>query len=301
MMLVSAIYKNGPTSIIGGRGRDIHFYISSLRNIANLNLPFVLYCDPVDVEEYTNILARYFKEFWVFGFSLKDYQFYKEIITEKEKLNSLSSINDRNEILCHNKMFFLEKTILKQLPNATDIYLWIDSGLTHHGIVPEKVGGVELLTFPDASKYYPANIKNIFNPTLSEKYKTHIPTDKLYFCAHYINYQMNDNLKEYTKQLFSLKEISCGYHLIGGIFGGRSNLILDIIPAYTSLLKYINIDHKYITLEEELFSLLYAAMPEKFNLDIFTTWWFFSPGERTGYLNEDGDSFYKIFKRIHDQ
>jgi hypothetical protein len=88
-------------------------------------------------------------------------------------------------------------------------------------------------------------------------------------------------------------------HLIGGLFGGRKELFQQFFEIYRDVLKYFLTKDVHI-LEEQIFSAIYSAYPELFELNKFYTWYFHSPGERCSVLDREGDSFYKIFTRMHD-
>ena len=300
MVLVSAIYNNGVDTVIGGRGRDISFYYSTLRNLGNLEVPYVLYCDPLNVEKYTEILANIFKKFYVFGVKLEDFIFYQEFITWKETFWKNIYLNDRNEILCYKKFYFLKDIISKKIFSETERYFWIDSGLTHHGIIPEKVGGVELLTNPGADIYYPFNKNNIFTPTLGKKLEEHIPHNKFLFCGHPLNYSIDERLIEIASSVLNAPLAPPTYHIIGGIFGGSVELIEKHFIKYEQILKEV-INNKIHVLEEPILTVLYPHIQEDIILETFSNWWFYSPGERNSFLTEEADSFYKIFTRIYEQ
>jgi hypothetical protein len=179
--------------------------------------------------------------------------------------------------------------------------MWIDAGLTHHGIFPETKGGVELLTSPHSSFYYPENVSNIFSPTLGKNLLKYIEEDKIFFCA--TPYQgCSDIFCKFLNKWYrsGIEEITLGKHFVGCIFGGKIKTIVDFYEKYEIFLYNIINDQIYC-LEEQIFSLMYVVYPELFNYEFFQTWWFYSPGERCSYLEWEGDSFYKIFERIKNE
>jgi len=296
MILVSAIYNNNVTSVIGGRGRGLPFYLPSLINISNLGHPLVMYCEPDEVEHFKTVLSPYFKQLWVFGYKLESFKYFDRYIEWKQTFYQ-NIINDRNEVLCFSKMYWLKQTIEKNLTND-DMYMWIDSGLFHHGIFPEKVGGVELLVNYPTSKYYPENPNNIFNPRLGANLVKVVPKDKLFYCSlPAVGDQTS--LRTVTESIYN-KQVSILDHLIAGYFGGYKDNILNNFPHYESVLEKI-IEFKIHCFEEHVFNCLYATIPEQYHLEKFDLWHFYSPGERTSYLEREANSFYKIFTRIHEQ
>lgn len=304
MILVSAIYSNGVDSIIGGRGRNIDFYLSSLRNIASLEVPFILYTEPENVEQSYYLLSPYFQYLKILPYKLSDFIYYDQFIDWKSKnVNFNTYLNDRNEILCYSKPYWvkdvIEKEYFKEL-NKEDQYLWIDSGLTHHGIFPEKVGGVELLVKYNNQYYYPHNKNNIFSPILIAKLSNYISSlNKLFFCSlewQGDSFRILELLHKYhinnSSFITAIKQ-----HLIGGIFGGNKLLFLDFYEKYSNLLK-IFIENGIHSYEEQIFSALNYMEPELLHTEHFDTWWFYSPGEPNSFLSSEANSFYKIFANL---
>lgn len=296
--LVTAIYGYGPTTLVGGRGRNVYFYNSSLRNISNLGFPIVIYSQPEEVPLVNHFVSQYFKDFKIIPYPLENFEYYQQFTDYKKTLFKHINLNDRNEILCYSKSYWVKDAIEKNFFN-TDNFLWIDSGLTHHGIIPEKVGGVELMQNIPLTHYYPHNPNNIFNPTLGSKIEASLLKDKLFFCS--LPFQGGQEVLLKTTADFYGKTVNhLSDHLIGGIFGGSKDIFLSFFEKYRALLKYF-IDNRVYSLEEPIFSCLNLAHPELFDLHRFYTWYFYAPGERTHVLDREGDSFYKIFTKIYEK
>lgn len=295
LTLVTAIYNHGVDSLPGGRGRGIHFYNSTLKNIANLNLPLVVYTSLNNIDTVRYYLSSYFKKYIIVPFEIESFYFTERVLNYKERIFNTIELNDRNHILCYGKSFWVEDAIKKNIFNS-DKFLWIDSGLFHHGIFPEKIGGVELFINPEESHYYPHNIYNIFTPTLGKKISDNIKPGRIFACG--LPWQgSHDTSINIIKNTFNTDTPFIKSHIIGGIFGGYKEDYMQFHYRYNLLLDYC-IDNNILTLEEPLFSCIYTCFPEMFNLHEFSTWWFYSPGERTHMLSEEGDSFYKIFLRL---
>lgn len=292
--LVTAMYGHGPSSTFGGRGRHIQFYDTSLKNISNLNLPLVIYTGKANIPQVDHYVSSYMKNYKIIPYELEDFEFAKEVL--EVKLNSKSTeLNDRNHILCFNKPYWVKDTIEQNYFN-TEKFLWIDSGLTHHGIFPERIGGVELFANIPEEQYYPHNPNNIFTPTLGQKLDECLTPGKIFSCA--LQLQGGDGLlRQITNNSLNKEVPYVGDHIIGGIFGGYGEKFLEFFNKYRSVLKYC-IDNKILILEEPMFSCINAAHPELFDVHRFTTWYFYSPGERTHMCEEECDSFYKVFTRL---
>lgn len=295
---VTGIYGYGLTDLFGGRGRGINFFDSSLRNIANLGFPLIIYSDPKDVDNITSYISRYCKQYKVIPWELERFEFHSIFSEYKKSIFNNITLNDRNETLCYSKAYWVKDAIEKNYFNS-DCYFWIDSGLTHHGIIPEKVGGVELMQNIPSSQYYPQNPNNIFSPKLGNNIEAIVQNNKLLFCA--LPFQGCSSLiykgitTLYNKEFSSISE-----HLVGGIFGGKQDIFLEFFNHYRHILKYF-IEKRIHVLEEPIFSCMNVTHPELFDLHRFYTWHFYAPGERCSYLTEEGNSFYKIFTKIYEK
>jgi len=296
---VTAIYGYGLASLFGGRGRHIHFYNTSLKNIANLGMPIVIYTDEQNAQTVEQFVSPYMKNFKIIPQPLEWFEYSKEVLDYKQSIIKHISLNDRNEILCYCKAYWVKDAIEKNYFN-TDRFLWIDSGLTHHGIIPEKVGGVELFANIPPEQYYPHNPNNIFNPTLGQKLSATLKQDKLLFCSQ--PWQGDGSLVRRTICDYYKNESypPITNHLIGGMFGGYKDKFLEFFNIYRNVLKFFIDKHVHV-LEEPIFSAIYIAHKELFDLREFYTWYFYSPGERTHVLDREGESFYKIFTKIYEE
>jgi hypothetical protein len=294
--LVTAIYSYGVNSLYGGRGRGIYFYNSVLYAISLLNLPIIIFAPQHEINEILSYTNSYLKNCKIIPYELDEFLYAQQFLDHKKEIISGIELNDRNHLLCYNKLFWLND-IAQKNPFNTEKFLWIDCGLFHHGIFPEKFGGVELAIKISPDLYYPKHSNSILNPKLGNKLDSFIQKDEIFACCYPIQ---GDTLKhEYIIEKIYNNKYHISKHVIGGIFGGFKKDIEIFLKQFNSLLK-VCIDEKILLLEEPLFSCIAAVTPNLFNMQTFQQWWFYSPGERTSYLSEEGDSFYKIFKRIYD-
>ncbi len=301
MHLVTCIYGYNQQSIYGGRGYELPVYFSALRNVANLQLPLVLYCDPEKVEETENELRPYFgTRLYVIGTPLQDFKYHDTYIEWKKTFVSYTyAENTRNEMLCLRKYYFLIDTINNPLFAKESSFMWIDAGLFHDGLFPRRMGGTEyIVRFPD-EHYYPLNPNSMFTPTLGAAIAEQGNKDKLFFCGKDgLDFPSRDNPK-YISLLQEVTGREISYitpHLVGGMFGGNKKNILDLYNMYDTIV-HRSITSKIYLLEESVFSGLHTACPELFNVNKFEFWGHCCE-ERHTLAPYDGDSFYKIFKGL---
>lgn len=293
--LVTAIYGHSINTPHGGRGRHIHFYNSSLKNISNLGLPIVIYTDKNHAEIVESFVSSYMKNYKIISQDIEDFEFAEQILNYKKRAITNIDLNDRNHILCYRKPAWVKDAIEKNYFN-TEKYMWIDSGLTHHGIFPEKVGGVELFINAPDDVYYPNNPNNIFTPVLGDKLNKTLDNYKIFACA--LALQGGDTLlRQITYSSLNVEVPHIGSHIIGGLFGGHKDIFNEFYNVYYKILKHC-VENDVLLLEEPIFSCVYTVYPELFDVHRFNTWYFYSPGERTHMCDEECDSFYKVFTRL---
>lgn len=296
---VTAIYSSGPDSLLGGRGRGLPYYLPTLRNLASFGSPLVVFASQADVANIRAALAPMFPRLDVIPFELSAFEHYHAFLRWKAEYRASLFINDRNEVLCFLKAYWLA-SVSQRRPWGSERTYWIDAGLFHHGIFPERVGGVEQLARAAEERYYPHDPTNICNPSLRAGIVAATPPGRLFACAMpaaspmfapEIVAQLLGRAAD-DPQLPTIRE-----HVVGGIFGGFDADIQQLLQRFRALLGRAIAARAY-TLEEQLFSLIFATDPERFAIQRFTTWRFHSPGERTSALDAEADSFYKIFTRL---
>lgn len=295
LTLVTAIYDHGPSSAFGGRGRNVHDYLPSLANIANLGAPIVVFCPEKDARTVEDAISCRFREWRVIPYELDRFEHFETFMGWKESYRQSLPVNDRNEVLCFLKSYWVQHAVAENF-FGHDTFFWIDAGLTHHGIFPERVGGVELRADIPASHYHPRNGANIFTPDLGAALARATAKGRVFFCAlpfRDVRRSVYESVVA-TRRGRAPEHVRIEDHLVGGLFGGHRDDLAAVHRLYAELLKEL-IDARVYTLEEQVFSCLNVLHPELFALKRFGTWWFHSPGERTSYLEAEGESFYRIF------
>ncbi|HVZ78292.1 MAG TPA: nucleotidyltransferase family protein [Gemmatimonadaceae bacterium] len=294
---VSAIYDSGPESLLGGRGWGIEFYLPSLVNIGKMGAPIVIFCPQRDARKVEDAIAPHFTGYRVIPCELSEFEHYAQFVAWKPSYVDSLSLNNRNEVLCFLKSYWVQRAVAER-PFGHERYFWIDAGFTHHGIFPERVGGVELKTAVPPSHYWPQNPANIFRPELAAALEGAVPRGRVMFCAlpfnrrgpHGAAYEAVTAAR-YRRAASDVRILD---HLVGGLFGGHEADLRNVHRGYAELLTAF-LDARTYTLEEQVFSSLHAVRPELFTLLRFGVWRFHAPGEPNHFLEQEGDSFYKIF------
>ena len=297
--LVTSLYNHGPNEIIGGRGWAFPFYAPPFRNILNLGLPIVIYTDTKMFGPVTSFMEEYCKtSYKIIEEPLTDFKFSKKILKIKEAsghfkdgklIKGSGIVNDRNTHLCLSKIYWLKRSASKNYFNSKKFY-WIDAGLFHHGIFPEKYGGMERLTkkFKDSSYYYPEYENTIFNPSMGQ-----FLTNKINKFLALVHTGMPTAPS--IDALLDIGKPKVGY-IVGGLFGGTYNYINKVCTDFDTGLEIV-LGNDQLVLEENLLSSISAYNKDHYEVFKFDQWHHDVEGEPCYYgASSKIKSFYKVFK-----
>lgn len=217
-------------------------------------------------------------------FNLKDSKYYNDI--QKLKTEELIFKSQRCYEIQYNKFFWLKDEILS---TKYDSYYWIDAGLSHSGLIPEKF----LVDSGNAiAKYYTSNLFNnrMFNNLLNKT------QGKIYLIG-----------KDNTGPNYWSKTVPTKYytnynntiHISGGVFGGLRNNILEYIDLFDKSLSRLLQEEDVLHYEELIMSLIYANHLDKFNIDYFQTWHHEGSKIQSMEFLANNKSFYKILENLN--
>jgi len=215
-VLVTCVYNGRSDWVMGGKDNDEALYVGSLKNLSKLNMPMQLYCWPHMVDQITEWLKPFWKDFQVIGLDLFEWPRSYEILETKNKFiwhdvdhegNKRKMIYaPRNELLCHWKLKWC--SMAKNNPWGCDRVFWIDAGVSEWCKIPLSLGGAEYVyphqlddQYPD-SHFWPENKNNIFNEKITDGIKR-IFEDKDWFFI--TQDQQNDRLSEADWEDFGVK------------------------------------------------------------------------------------------------
>jgi len=295
--IVTAIYLSSPYSRMGGRGYSFEFYEAPFRNLLNLGCNIVVYTDETEHDKIKDFFDRYeFTDYKLIKYDLNNFilsdKIYElkvndNIIDENGLISGLSYFsNDRNHHLCLQKPYFLQHTINNNIFESENYY-WVDAGLFHHGLFPETYGGIEKFTRVNDKNYWPQLNDSVCNPTLFETLETKNSTG-LIFMGIDNYYGASSWFNKYTNE-FKLT------HIIGGLFGGNKDLVLDLCSDFNSIINQI-LNDNHLTLEEEVLSLLFSRSYHYYDYLSFSTWYHDIPTDPNYFgMDSTAKSFYKLF------
>jgi hypothetical protein len=297
--LVTSLYNHGPREILGGRGWGFPFYAPPFLNILKLDLPIVIYTHELMSKMVEDFMATYAtNKYKIIIEPLTDFKYSDKILSLRRKskyfkddllIKGSDILNDRNTHLCLSKMYWLQRSCSKNYFNSDKFY-WIDAGLFHHGIFPEKFGGMERFTkkFMDESYYYPQHKKTIFSPEMGNFLTSNV---QKFLALVHTNMPTSADI---DAQL-DIGKRKIGY-IVGGIFGGNKTSINNVANDFDKGLQIV-LNNDKLVLEENLLSSISAYNNDYYEVYKFDQWHHDIEGEPCYYgATSKVKSFYKIFK-----
>tara|TARA_Y100000385_G_C13097638_1_gene642355 strand:- start:1435 stop:2385 length:951 start_codon:yes stop_codon:yes gene_type:complete len=299
--LVTALYHHSYDEIIGGRGWCFDFYSPPFLNILKLDLPIIIYTHKKVFGKLDKFMQKHRSgDYKIITQDLNDFQYGSRILEIKRnsgwffedrlKGDIPYTYNDRNHTLCLSKLYWLNEAVNTNIYNSNSFF-WIDGGLFHHGIFPEKFGGREKFSKQEnrPELYYPENKSSIFTPNMGkflsnykEKFLTIIKEEM----------PIRPRIKELIAPL-GHKHID---YIVGGLFGGDPESINSVHKDFDEGLQ-VCLDNDLVTLEEELLSCVALKHPHLYNKFYFSQWWHDIKGDPAYYdIDENEKCFYKLFK-----
>lgn len=171
-----------------------------------------------------------------------------------------------------------------------DYYYWIDAGLSHSGLIPNKY----LTVNSGPRQFYESSMfNNDFLKNLVE-----FSQDKFFLIG-------KDNDRNFWSQTVDPKwytNYDRNIHIIGGLFGGKKELWDVLVPMFENYVDKIIEEDKRPFPEELFMTLMYHNHPEYFVRKHFDTWWCRdnAPRETPDSYFVENKSFYKILEELNN-
>jgi len=283
---ITSIYSDLHGTEFGGRpSRGGHYRYSLLSLLKMTNADFLCYTSESEIEQLKdffyvehNVSEEQLK-FVVFDISQTRFS----SLIQKYKNVEETKKSDRCVEIQYSKFHWWwneDKTY--------DYYYWIDAGLSHCGIIPDKY----LTNNHSVGRYYESTLfNNKFLQNLID-----YTGDKFFLLAkendrNYWSGTVDPKwYKEYNRQL----------HIIGGLFGGKKEYWDEVVNIFEKYVVDITLDQKQLYFEENIMTLMYYNHLDLFVNKQFDVWWHEDNHKnRTEDFFEINKSFYKIFEELN--
>ena len=287
---VTAIYSDLYGTELGGRPNRYGHYRWSLLSLLKMSdADFVCYTSE---REFDSLCKFFYEENGIdkSKLSLKVFDITKTIysdLIDKYKNIEETKKGDR----CVEIQFMKFQWILMEEGNY-DYYFWIDSGLSHCGIIPNRylsLNGNHNRGYYESSLFNNNFLKNLINNTKDSVSIIAKENDRNFWSQtvdkkHYNNYDRS-------------------YHVIGGLFGGKKENCFEFCNLFNKYLYDVCESDGRLYFEELIMSLAYRNHEELFNVYDIDIWWHedekipnFDMVEHTN----KNKSFYKILEEINN-
>lgn len=288
---ITSIYSDLNGTEFGGRvGRRSHYRYSLLSLLKMTDADFLCYTSDREIESLK--LFFYDKhsispeklEFRIFDISETKF---RDLINLRKDIDKTKK-GDRCIEIQYSKFHWWWNE-----DKSYDYYYWIDAGLSHCGIIPNKY----LTDNHSERRYYECNLfnndflKNLIIDTKDKFLLLGKENDRNYWSG-------TVNPKWYKKYDRSV-------HIIGGMFGGHRDKWDEVVNLFEKYVKDILTEDEILPHEEVIMSLMHVNHRELFERKDFDIWWSRdnAPQGVTDEMFEKNKSFYRIleeFNRIYE-
>lgn len=288
---ITSIYNNLYGTEFGGRpNRQAHYSYSLLSLLKMTNADFLCYTAENELEGLKEFFYNKHSisedqlKFQVFDISQTKF---KDLIKEFKDIENTKK-SDRCVEIQYSKFHWWWNE-----DKSYDYYYWIDAGLSHCGLIPNKyLPNTEL-----ERRYYES-------PLFNNDFLSNLITDtgdKFLLLG-----KENDrNFWSHTLDPKFYTNYDRSIHIIGGLFGGHRDKWDNVVNLFEDYAIKTITDAKHLHHEEPIMSLMYFNHKELFEMKQFDIWW--SPDSGYKGLPDDyyivNKSFYRIleeFNRIYE-
>jgi hypothetical protein len=284
--IITSIYSDLYGSELGGRpGRKDHYRFSLLSLLKMTQADFICYTSERELEDLKEFFYKNHEisedrlKFVLFDLSQNEYQ---ELINSVKDVEGIKT-SDRCYEIQYSKFSWF-----KNEDKSYDYYFWFDAGLSHTGLIPNKY-----LSGQGHRFYYESSL---FNDN---------------FLNNLIEYSDNkfvmvakENSRNYWEGTVDPKYYTTydnSVHVIGGFFGGKTELWDKVVKQFDDYVKLILPEQKRLFYEEHYMSLMYQNHKEWFKTLNFDIWWHhdnFKEGSEEFF--QKNKSFYKMLTELNN-
>jgi hypothetical protein len=286
---ITSIYSNLYGTEFGGRASRYHHYRFSLLSLLKMyNADFVCYTSD---EEYDSLCDFFYVEnkiqkekLNIVKFDLTKHYF-ADLFEKYKNVDEVKKGDRCYEIQYMKFIWYLKEDM------SYDYYFWIDAGLSHCGLIPNKYLATSL---NGMQKYYESSIfTNTFLKNLADNTEDKFTIIKKENSKHY--WSGTVNISHYNNYERS-------YHVIGGIFGGEKKVWNNVVDLFKKYAYQVTCNDSKIYSEENIMTLMYFNHKELFKTYDFDIWWHedekMSDIDMIDYTSKN-KSFYKILEEIN--
>jgi hypothetical protein len=285
---ITCIYSDLNGTELGGRpGRNGHYRWSLLSLLKMTDADFLCYTSE---REYDSLINFFYNQHQIPKEKLEFKIFDITKIKHSERLNKIKLVDEIKRGDRCLEIQYAKFEWFDYEDGSYDYYYWIDAGLSHVGLFPNKY----LTSQHIEQRYYECNQ---FNNTML-KNLIEFTGDKFFMIA-------KDNERNYWSGTVNPKwyfNYDRSLHVVGGLFGGHRDKWRQIVDLFDDYLTRIMDEDNQHPYEELIMTLISFNHSDLINKKLFDVWW--SPDSGIKGLQEDfftiNRSFYKIFEELNN-
>lgn len=277
---ITAIYNNLFGTEFGGRqSRRDHYKWSLISIMRMTDSDFTCYCSKSEYQELHDFF--YVKN----NISQNQLELKQFELSNNLNFNYIENYKNFEEIKKSDRCFEIQYNKFFWLLNedfSYDYYFWIDAGFCHCGLLPDKY-----LTYCDVTRGY-------FDSYFFDNEFLQKMIDKT---GEQITIFTKDNLRNYWSDTVPqnyYNQYDSTLHVIGGLFGGKKEIMKWYVNEFQHSLKKITEETKRLYSEEHYMSLIYVNNRDKFKTYTFDIWW-----HETNGPNGLADNYFVINKSFY--
>lgn len=283
---ITCIYCTLHGTKFGGRAsRGSHYRYSLLSLLKMTDADFVCYTSEDELKDLENF---FYDLHGVDNNKLKFIVYDLENTKYKDLINPIKRVD---EIMHSDRCYEIQYSKFAWWWNedkSYDYYFWIDAGLSHCGVIPNKylpenTGSIK--GYYESSIFNNKFLENLVSYT-GDKFFVITKDNVANFWAHPVN------SKWYTNPDSRL-------HVIGGIFGGKKELWDNLIVKMETYLENVMSQDKILPSEENILTLTFYNHQDEFVTKYFDIWWHTDSG--ISFVNQEYFLAYKSFYKALEE
>ena len=287
---VTCIYSNLFGTKFGGRqSRSTHYRYSLLSLMKMKNAKYICYTSEGEFQDLSNFfyqdhgVNKENLELRIFDLSTTHH----ENLFQEYKNYADAFSSDR----CLEIQYAKFELLKKNLDDDHDYFFWVDAGLSHCGLIPNKylTPNLGCRSYYESQLFNDNFLQNLINFT----------HDKIFIIG-------KENQRNFWSQTVDRKHFenySSDYHVIGGIFGGNKASCEKITDLFEIYADKVTRSDGVVYPEENIMTVIWRNNEDYFSIKFFDTWW--HEDERISGLDmvehlKINKSFYKILEELNE-
>lgn len=262
-------------------------YLHSMRVLDGMNIEISCYCNENQFELLTNHINTFnLKNITLKISNLIDFPFLEKMIQIKELTNSFKFYHE----IDWNKIFLLNK----EYDESYEYIYWIDVGLSHHGIFPNKYNPNYILATGMSNDFNTYSFTKLFTPKLFEGINNFV-NNGLISIENKTHFHSTHQLGVIFEKIYNYPGLT-----VGGILGGHISKLKWFIDKFNTL-GIESLNKEIILNHEAIISFIKESSPEYFKNFIFETWYHEDTLDMSENIIKNQTHFSDFFDFIYNQ